>query len=328
MESTTKNRQSDAVLRTLIARAFGDDEVPTADGFAEEITEGWFNVLYRIRLRSGRRTVLKIAPPADVPVLTREIDMMRVELEAMRLISDRTAVPVPEILHVDLSREILDADLFFMEHIDADNFGFTADAGGLPPEVVAAGHRQLGALNREITSVVGPHFGPILGEGFATWREAFTQTIEDVLADGRRAGSQLGWSEAAIREVLDRHADTLDEVTVPRLVELDLWAKNSMIRDGRIVAVLDHERAIYGDPLIEAGLTGLDFPLFGDPSDFMAGFGITELTESERTRRRLYSLYLAVIMVVENSYRTGADPGIAVFGREQLDVIMRALGAA
>ncbi|WP_347040502.1 hypothetical protein [Brachybacterium nesterenkovii] len=40
MESTTKNRQGDAVLRTLIARAFGDDEVPTADGFAEEITEG------------------------------------------------------------------------------------------------------------------------------------------------------------------------------------------------------------------------------------------------------------------------------------------------
>lgn len=168
MESTTKNRHGDAVLRTLIARAFGDDEVPTADCFAEEITEGWFNVLYRIHLRSGRRTVLKIAPPADVPVLTREIDMMRAELEAMRLISDRTAVPVPEILHVDLSREIVDADLFFMEHIDADNFGFTADAGGLPPEVVAAGHRQLGALNREITSVVGPHFGPILGEGFAT----------------------------------------------------------------------------------------------------------------------------------------------------------------
>lgn len=128
--------------------------------------------------------------------------------------------------------------------------------------------------------------------------------------------------------MLDRHADTLDEVTVPRLVELDLWAKNSMIRDGRIVAVLDHERAIYGDPLIEAGLTGLDFPFFGDPSDFMAGFGITELTESERTRRCLYSLYRAVIIVVENSYRTGADPGIAVFGREQLDVIMRALGAA
>lgn len=39
-----------------------------------------------------------------MPVLTREIDMMRAELEAMRLISDRTAVPVPEILHVDLSR--------------------------------------------------------------------------------------------------------------------------------------------------------------------------------------------------------------------------------
>lgn len=115
MESTTKNRQSPEVLRQLIARAYGPDLVPDlspeGDAFAHEMTEGWFNVAYRIRLRDGRDVVLKIAPPADVTVLTRESGMMRAELEAMRLVTEHTSVPVPRIDHVDLSHEIVDADL-------------------------------------------------------------------------------------------------------------------------------------------------------------------------------------------------------------------------
>lgn len=326
MESTTKNRQSTEVLRQLIGRAYGNDQVPDLEDFAEEITEGWFNVAYRIRLRDGRQVVLKIAPPADVPVLTREVGMMRAELEAMRLVSTHTEVPVPRIDHADLSHEVVDADLFFMEYIDADNFGFAAAEGRLDAATVAAGNRELGALNRDINSIVGPHFGPLLGEGAATWRAAFTTMIEDTLADGQRVGVHIGWDPDEIRAVLAENAESLDEVTVPQLVEVDLWAKNSMIRDGRIVAILDHERAVYGDPLIEAGLTGLDMPLFGDPTDFMSGFGLAELTGTQRTRRRLYSLYLALIMVVETKYRGHTDTHVYDFGRSQLDALMADFG--
>lgn len=328
MQSTTKNRQPVSVLKALVERAYGAAQVPEGADFAYEITEGWFNVAYRIVLRDGQQVVLKIAPPADIAVLTREVGMMRAELEAMRLVSTQTSVPVPRVDHVDLSHEIVKADLFFMEFIDADNFGFSADAGRLSPDTIAVGNRELGALNREINSVVGPHFGPILGEGSATWREAFTKMIEDTLADGERVGIDLGWEPDQIRGVLIQNSEALDEVTVPQLVEVDLWAKNSMIRDGRIVAILDHERAVYGDPLMEAGLTGLDMPAFGDPTDFMAGFGLAELTPSERTRRRLYSLYLAIIMVVETRYRGYSDTEIYDFGRRELDALMAAFGHA
>lgn len=328
MESTTKNRQPAAVLRTMIARAYGDEAVPAHDDFASEITEGWFNVAYRIQLADGRRVVLKIAPPADVPVLTREVGMMRAELEAMRLVSTQTSVPVPRVDFADLSHDLIDADYFFMEFVDADNFGLAADAGRLAPDVVAAGNRELGALNREINSIVGPHFGPLRGEGSPTWREAFTTMIEDTLRDGERVGVDVGWDHDEIRAVLAENAGALDEVVRPQLVEVDLWAKNSMIRDGRIVAILDHERAIYGDPLMEAGLTGLDMPFFGDPSDFMAGFGVGELTPAQRTRRRLYSLYLALIMVVETKYRGHTDTEIYDLGRRELDAVMAALGYA
>jgi len=39
MESLTKNRQSPETLRRLIARAYGPEQVPTREDFADEITE-------------------------------------------------------------------------------------------------------------------------------------------------------------------------------------------------------------------------------------------------------------------------------------------------
>lgn len=326
MESYTKNHQSDEVLRALIESAFGPDQVPDEDGFAEELTEGWFNVAYRIRLRDGQQVVLKIAPPADVPVLTREQGMMRSELEAMRLISERTTVPIPKVLHADLNHQIVDADLFFMEYVDADNFGVGAEDGQFDAETVAAANRSLGELNRQINAVTGDHFGPLLGEGSATWREAFLAIVHDTLADGRRAGVDLGWTEQEILDVVNSHAHTLDEVTVPRLVEVDMWEKNSMIRAGEIVSILDHERAVWGDPLMEAGFTGLDLPEFTDPTDFIEGYGAGPFTEEERTRRRLYSLQLGLIMLVETKYR-GTEEELDDFSRRQLDSMMQALGA-
>lgn len=326
MESATKNRQPAHVLRSLIARAYGEASVPDGEEVAEELTQGWFNVAYRIRLRDGRQVVLKIAPPAGVEVLTRERGMMRTELAAMELVATRTGVPVPRVDFSDTSHELVDADYFFMEFVDSDNFGSASEEGRLSVAEIAAGNRELGRLNREITSVVGPHFGPLVGEGFTTWRDAFTAVVEDTLADGIRAGVDLGWDEDEVRGVLAEHADALDEVTVPRLIEVDLWTKNSMIRDGRIVAILDHERAMFGDPLMEAGLTGIDFPDFGDPTDFMAGFGIGELDEPARIRRRLYSLHLALIMTVETAYRHYPTSEIYDFGRRHLDLIMAALG--
>ncbi|WP_099332220.1 phosphotransferase family protein [Actinomyces minihominis] len=326
MESITKNRQTPEVLRALIARAYGPEQVPLADDFATEMTEGWFNVLYRITLRNGAQVVLKIAPPADIPVLTREVQMMRAELEAMRLVSTLTDVPVPRVYYADLSHDIVDADLFFMEYIDADNFGFSIDAGLIPEDVEAEAMRELGELNAQINTVTGPNFGPLLGEGSPTWREAFTGMVEETLVDGEKVGIDLGWPHEQFRHVLEENAAALDEVTVPQLIEVDLWAKNSLIRDGKIVAVLDHERAIYGDPLMEAELLGIDVPAIKDPSAFMEGFGISELTQNQRVRRRLYTLYLALIMTVETKYRGHTDTVIYDQGRGLIDDLMAQFG--
>src|SRR5690242_20403364 len=97
MESITKNRQSPAALRAMVARAYGADQVPSGPAeWAHELGHGWFNVAYRLRLRDGYQAVLKVAPPAGVEVMTYERRAMATELAALALLQP-TNVPVPRV---------------------------------------------------------------------------------------------------------------------------------------------------------------------------------------------------------------------------------------
>ncbi len=324
MESITKNRQPLGTLREMAVRAFGPGAAPSGDDWVTELDHGWFNVAYRMRLSDGRAVVLKIAPSPAVEVLTYERGAMAVELAALRLITKHTSVPVPTIEFADLSRDLCDADYFFMPYIDADNLGIAK--AGLPTSDLDAYHEALGSANRELNSIRGPNFGPLDGPGDASWRAVFTNLVEDALRDGERRQVDLGWDYDVIREVLGAHAASLDEVTEPAYVEWDLWDSNVMIRDGAIVSIIDHERAFYGDPLIEAGFIGTQLPQFGTSDAFMRGYGRGPLTDAEQVRRRLYCLHLGLIMVIETVYRGHTDPRQYRWARGQLRDIMALLG--
>ncbi|HTJ70780.1 MAG TPA: aminoglycoside phosphotransferase family protein [Actinospica sp.] len=325
MESITKYRQAPEVLRAMIARAYGDDRAPDGENWFSELGHGWFNVAYRVRLRDGYEAVLKIAPPPEVEVMTYERGAMQIELAALNLIGKHTTVPLPRVDFADSSHELCDADWFFMPFVAGENLGVIGP--DLPPEERAAYKAQVGGLNRQINSVRGTAFGPLTGPGDDSWRRVFTGIVEDVLVDGERRNVDLGWDYDTVRDVLAEHAASLDEVTEPRLVEWDLWDGNVLVRDGEIACVIDHERAFFGDPLIEVGFAGTQLPdAFGDPVHFMRGYGRPALTEPETVRRRLYCLHLMLVMVIETVYRGHTDPGPYQWARQRLDEVMALLG--
>lgn len=325
MESITKNRQSIDTLRRMVARAYGADQV-VDDDFATELSHGWFNVAYRVRLRDGREVVLKIAPPKGVRVMTYELDLMANEVAALTLVQAHTTVPVPPVDFYDPSEELCDAPWFSMPFIEADNFGVLTEQGRLDAAQIDSLNEQLGATTAELNTIVGPHFGRLNGPGSTTWRQAFAGMIEDVLLDGERAGVDVGWGYDLLRRVIDDQLPLLDDVTEPRFVEWDLWNSNTMTAGDRIVAIIDHERAFYGDPLIEAGFTALDLPAFGDASAFIRGYGLLLLSADDRRKRRLYTLYLVLIMIIETRYRGHETPTQYDWARGQLDGLMAALG--
>jgi aminoglycoside phosphotransferase (APT) family kinase protein len=154
----------------------------------------------------------------------------------------------------------------------------------------------------------------------------FTGIVEDVLQDGERRRVDLGWQYDVIREVVAEHEGSLDEVTEPAFVEWDLWDGNVMIRGGEIVSIIDHERAFFGDPLIEVGFHATQLPAFGDPAAFVRGYGRVKLTRTEQARRRLYCLHLALVMVIETVYWGHTDLRQYRWARGQLTDVMALFG--
>lgn len=284
----------------MAARAFGGMPLADGDDATRELSEGWFNAAYDIRLADGREVILKIAPPKDAEVMLYERNIMATEIAATRLVRQNPAIPAPEIYFFDDARDLCDVDYFFMEKIAGDNLEHVK--ASLPAETQAELERRIGAIIREVNGFTGSYFGyagnPDLRAN--TWKEAFITIVESVLEDGARKNAAYDYGYDEIRAALRQHAPALEEITTPRLVHWDAWDSNFFVKDGRITGIIDFERALWADPLMES----LFRPFFGDGvTNAMHGYGKTSFTFAEEQRCHLYSLHLALVMNTECAYR-------------------------
>lgn len=324
MESTTKNRKTRAQIEGMVARALRGARLSEGEGSLRELTQGWFNATYQVRLADGREMVLKIAPPEAAEVMQYEQAIMATEVASLRLVRTNPAIPVPEIYAYDDSHEIADSDYFFMERIRGEYLALAR--ASLSSESLAAIELHSGAIIREVNGFRGTSFGyegnPALRS--ASWREAFIQIVEAVLEDADRKNARLDFTRGELRAALLSHASALEEVSEPRLVHWDAWDPNLFIRGDRVVGIIDFERALWADPLMEAQFRELGE---GGVTNSMRGYGKTAFTREEELRMHLYSLHLALTMYTECSYRTYDTDDIRRFARAFLGRTMAWLKA-
>jgi aminoglycoside phosphotransferase (APT) family kinase protein len=300
MESKTKNRKTRQQIGAMAARAFDGMALAAGEDAIVEMKDGWFNASYRVGLADGRDVILKIAPPAGSEVLTYESNIMTTEVASMRLVRRNPTIPVPEIYCFDDVRDLCDSAYFFMEKVAGDNLEHAK--ADMAPEARAAIDRQIGEIIRAVNAFTGTYFGY---EGntelrAATWREAFVKIVDSVLDDGARKAVVYDFGYDEIRAAVRKHAAALDEIETPCLVHWDAWDPNWFVRDGKVAGIIDFERALWADPLMEA-----HFRNFGGPAitDAMRGYGKTTFTFAEQERCQLYQLHLALVMNTECYYR-------------------------
>jgi len=330
-ESLSKRGVDRPTLAALISTAFGPQTGIVA---ATEINEGFFNAAFRLTLTDGREVILKASPEPQIPVLTYERDIMRGEAEFFRAAAGSAAV-VPEVLCANFEREVIDGDFIVMTVID----GVTWFSVGqqLREQAKAELKRQLGGIAAHLHRVTHPRgrFGyPAVGElSGSTWPDAFSAMIGAILDDADRFNAPLPLPSAEIRKVAQRHADALAAVDTPALVHFDLWPGNVMItgheaadqdEDGaaspRVSGLIDGERMIWGDPLME--FVGME--VFGRAdrdehvrAGYLAAGGTIDTAEAAERRMTLYHLYMQVLLLTEMGPRGYTDPQyLGYFGSE------------
>ena len=281
-----------------------------------ELDAGLFNNAYRVDT-DGASFILKVAPHAAVPVFFVERHLMAREQHlAPRL---RAAHPlVPE--YGDFF-DIADRPAFLQGLVPGRLWH--AVESELSAEENAILWRQLGDFARTLHTETGDRFGyPDPFVHAATWSRFIELNVEGLAEDCRRHDA-LSREVEDFLELLPRFDRRLDEVTTPRLLHGDLWPRNVLIDgegpDIHIVAVVDGERAYWGDPLADWVLI-----LYDVPEAFWVGYGENLEQEGDPVRIDVYKGMYFMLNILEAKRFEESDAG----PRERLDAVNRRLRSA
>lgn len=291
MEGIYKSKLDEEQLNRVILQVFG-----CAIRTSSELSEGWANSAYIIELEDSRRVVLKARPPTDTQFMRCEIDTMKTEVAAMKQLATIEQLPIPRIYIHDDSLTLLPVEYFIMEYLEGSSYSQVK--ASLTDDDKEKIEHQLGVLSRVINEVKGESFGLFSQAVFPSWKESFRDMMFGLLEDGKAAGVTLPITYPELEHEIEIRLDVLDEVKEPRLVHWDLWDGNVFVKDGEITGLIDFERALWGDPLME-----FYFGHFTPSPAFRQGYGLFLTEPSEIARRELYDLYLNLILYIECAYR-------------------------
>jgi fructosamine-3-kinase len=278
---------------TQLTLELADVAALVRDGLGADVTDGselgggGFATVWQATLRDGRQVVVKVGPPDSARLLEYEKSLLPAEAEYFRVVrSHAPGVPVPEVLATG-------PNWLITSHLP----GRALTEGDSP-----TARRQLGAAIAKVHTITGTHFGYTGDRPAGTdWPTAFAAMIDSLRADAARWQVPL----PPLDGVIDRHRDLLASVTRPALLHFDLWDGNVLVGpDGAMSGLVDGERYLYGDPLLDLVSPAL-FRRIEDEHDhpFLAGYRPGPLDRAARTRLTLYRIHLYVLMLAEGPSR-------------------------
>ncbi|XOV87786.1 MAG: phosphotransferase family protein [Pseudomonadota bacterium] len=267
-----------------------------------EMKDGWFNRTFHLVLDGGKlHRVLKVGPPETAEVMRYEEGILKAEVGAMRLVASNPHIPVPGNLAEDFSRSVLPFDYYFMDFFDGPTWqSRRATLGEAENNRLAS---ELGFITARINGFTGDSFGYFSGnQNCENWFEAFYVMCDNLFLDAERYRVGLDIGRRVLLDKLTEYRQIFAEVEVPQLVHWDLWQGNvflSATGEPHITGVIDFERALWGDPLMEVALVSP-----AGARHFLAGYGQDLFASREaRLRRVFYNIYLDLVMIIEDGPR-------------------------
>ncbi|WP_099205413.1 phosphotransferase family protein [Scatolibacter rhodanostii] len=294
MPLLTKNLQSQSALESMVKQAFPNKKLT----HIQELTEGFFNIAYAVSFEDGSQSVLKIAPHPDTTVMTYEKHIMATEVACMKIVVEKSAVPLPKVQFSDFSCTICNAPYFFMEKIEGKSLSMQKD--GLNADKLNEIYREAGKLNKQINAITNSFFGYPSQAEFPgdNWHSVFTKMLKAMVHNAKKVEIKLPIPLDELFGMLEKHKLVLEEVKTPQLVHWDIWDGNIFIKDGKITGIIDWERCLWGDVLMEVG-----FRSYAQSADFLSGYGTHKFTLSEQKRILWYDIYLLLVAAQEHVYR-------------------------
>jgi aminoglycoside phosphotransferase (APT) family kinase protein len=304
MQSASKVTLDQATLARWSEKHLGQRLVSS-----REINDGWFNTIHVLQLADGSQVVFKASPPPTFAVMRYERDILATEVAVYRCLA-QAGLRVPRVLVDCPAGDGLGHAWFMMEFVAGETWARLRQR--LPADQCDRVDADIAQQAAHVNGIEGARFGRWQEDHCSSpsWATSFLLMVEDLLADAQDKSVDLPWGESRLRALFRAAHAALDEVKTPQLVLWDLHDGNVMVQPDslELAAFLDTDRALWGDPLLEFYFRGL-----ANSSDAWkqgyrqacAAAGKIDPLETPGAARRLalYDLYLALVMLIESTYR-------------------------
>lgn len=305
----TKNKQSKETIFNMAKVAFPDNRILEI----KELPEGTCNVIYDVIFEDGCESILKIAAKDRKGNTSNEINLMKAEINAIKLVSEHCSFKVPDIQYYDTSKTICDGNYFFMEKMKGDNF--YAVRNEMSEEQIATIDKEIGKNSRELTKVQNDKFG-FLGDDtrYDSLFDFVKQMLKNLISDAQKKDVDILQDEQTFMNQLENDKSAFESIKNATLVHWDMWEGNVFVKDGLVSGIIDWERALWGEPFMDDR-----FRMHNRREHFLEGFGQTSFTEDEIKRLRWYDIILYLTMMIEVFYREFEEKGQYFWAREMLE---------
>lgn len=261
---------------------------------------GLFNTTYRVRCKTcNLDTVLRLGPVNRHLVVRFEENLMEAENYVYQLYQKEN-IACSQVLACDTSKKWVDRDFMIVKYIPSI---VMCDAKLTEEEKIPI-YEEIGRLAKRMHGIKNNRFGRVSeilsGLSFSRWSEYLLSEMDNICSCLiRDKGIEIQLARRA-EGVVKKYEAWLDEITTPRLVHTDLWEGNILLEPSdksRIAAVIDADRAVFGDPDYE-----LSCPWLTNPG-FLRGYGEEENSffeesynsEKRAARRKLYVLIFRLL---------------------------------
>ena len=207
-------------------------------------------------------------------------------------------IPVPEVIAYDDSCSICQSPCLFMEKLEGDSLNSVKSQ--MTASQIDQINQEAGKICRQINAISCPVFGYPGQPEFqgSNWFSVFQKMLEAGIQDAALGSVDLVIPIHDLRQYLQRDESIFEEVKEAKLVHWDCWAGNIFVKNGSITGIIDWERSIWGDPLMEVG-----FRTYSNNTAFRKGYGLETFTKNQARRALWYDIYLLILVALECEYR-------------------------
>ncbi|KRN18741.1 phosphotransferase family protein [Lacticaseibacillus camelliae] len=264
---------------------------PRAGQFQSRLASGGlFNTSYTLTLADGQRYMLTAGPVNRDLLIPYERHLMPGAVAAYALLQ-QVHLPCPEVVAQADESSCIRRSYLLTRYIP----GKPLNSPDVAPNARDALYRQFGAYMKRMHAITAPCFGRLsdtaAGRGFTEWNTFIQMTMRTALKllVGHALLDQSDAQQLFAR--FDEATPLFKNITKPALVHADLWEPNILVSedDQQLAAVIDADRALFGDP-------EFDFPSdWLARTSFFSGYGKPLSTDPAAIRRRQFYhlVYLA-----------------------------------